>query len=139
MKLDHWKDIFKLLAMVVIADERVYKEEVDSFVNSVLALKSSIDDDILITRDMAFEWFRGNRDEILELVKTPEFSATALQIIFSMNEFEHRAAVLQAMMTVSMSDNEFHPSEETLIVSTASHWKLKVPEPASVNRRLFKS
>lgn len=132
MNIDRWKDIFKLLAMVIIADKRVYKEEVDAFVNCAMEIKSGINDDTLITRDMAFEWFRGNRDDILALAKSPEFSVTALKIIMSLNEFEHREAVLRAMIAVSMADSEFHPSEESLIVIAAAHWKLKLSQLSHV-------
>lgn len=123
--------------MVIIADKRVYKEEVDAFVNSAMSIKETINDDTLITRDMAFEWFHGNRDEILTLAKTPDYSVTALKVIMSMNEFEYRAAVLHAMVTVSMADDEFHPSEESLIVIAAAHWKLKLPQLAKVKPAQF--
>ena len=132
MDIGRWNDIFKLLAMVIIADKRVYKEEVDEFVNSAMEIKSAINDATLITRDMAFEWFRGNRDDILTLSKSPDFSVSALKIIMSLNEFEHRKAVLSAMVAVSMADSEFHPSEESLIVIAAAHWKLKLTELTNV-------
>ena len=132
MDIGRWTEIFKLLAMVIIADKRVYKEEVDEFVNSAMEIKSAINDATLITRDMAFEWFRGNRDDILTLSKSPDFSVSALKIIMSLNEFEHRKAVLRAMVAVSMADNEFHPSEESLIVIAAAHWKLKLTELTNV-------
>lgn len=132
MNIERWNDIFKLLAMVIIADKRVYKEEVDAFVDSVMDIKATVNDDTLITRDMAFEWFRGNRDETLAVAKSPEFSVTALKIIMSLNEFEHREAILTAMVTVSMADSEFHPSEESLVVIAAAHWKLTLSQLTNV-------
>jgi len=137
MNIERWNDIFKLLAMVIIADKRVYKEEVDAFVNSAMTIKAAVSDDTLITRDMAFEWFRGHRDEILALSKTPDYSVTALRIIISMTEFEHRAAVLSAMVAVSMADEEFHPSEESMVVIAAAHWKLNLPELKNVKPAQF--
>ena len=125
MDINRWNDIFRLLAMVIIADKRVYKEEVDAFIDSAMDIKAAISDETLITRDMAFEWFRGHRDEIMALAKTPEYSVSALRIIMSMTEFKHRDAVLRAMISVSMADDEFHPSEESLVVIAAAHWKLK--------------
>jgi len=65
MNIDRWNDIFTLLAMVIIADKRVYKEEVDTFVDSAMKIKAAVDDGTLITRDLVFEWFRGNRAEIM--------------------------------------------------------------------------
>ena len=137
MNIERWNDIFKLLAMVIIADKRVYKEEVDAFVGSAMAIKAAVSDDTLITRDMAFEWFRGHRDEILALSKTPDYSVTALRIIMSMTDFKHRGAVLRAMVAVSMADEEFHPSEESMVVIAAAHWKLKLPELKNVKPAQF--
>lgn len=137
MTIDRWNDIFKLLAMVIIADKRVYKEEVDTFVDSAMIIKATIQDETLITRDLAFEWFRGHRDEILALAKTPEFSIKALRLIMSLSDFKHRAAVLRSMVAVSMADSEFHPSEESLVVIAAAHWQLQLPELANVRPAQF--
>ena len=133
MSVDRWNDIFALLSMVIIADKRVYKEEVDAFVTSVMDIKAasdkaSIDDDTLITADLAFEWFRGNRDDILAQVSAPEYPMSALKKIFALDGFAQRKEVLRAMLLISMADKDYHPSEENLVDIAAAHWGLNIKD-----------
>ncbi len=133
MSVDRWNDIFALLSMVIIADKRVYKEEVDAFVTSVMDIKAasdkaSIDDDTLITADLAFEWFRGNRDDILAQVRAPEYPMSALKKIFALDGFAQRKEVLRAMLLISMADKDYHPSEENLVDIAAAHWGLNIKD-----------
>jgi len=130
MNIDRWNDIFTLLAMVIIADKRVYKEEVDTFVDSAMKIKAAVDDGTLITRDLVFEWFRGNRAEIMNDANSKQLNIKALSIIMSMKKFPHRKTVLRAMVAVSVADNEMHPTEESLITIAAAHWGLNVKDVA---------
>ncbi len=134
MSVERWNDIFSLLSMVVIADKRVYKEEVDAFVASVMDIKAAIDkaardkavsdDDTLITAGLAFEWFRGNRADILAQVSAPEYPMSALKKIFALDGFAQRKEILRAMLIISMADKDYHPSEENLVDIAAAHWGL---------------
>ncbi len=128
MNIDRWNDIFTLLAMVIIADKRVYKEEVDTFVDSAMKIKAAVDDETLITRDLVFEWFRGHRAAILADANDKQLHVKALSIIIAMKNFKHRKTVLRAMVAVSVADNEMHPTEESLITIAAKHWGLNAGE-----------
>ena len=130
MDIERWNDIFALLAMVIIADKRVYKEEVDTFVDSAMAIKAAVNDDTLITRDLAFEWFRGHRAEILNDANTKQLHVKALAIIMSLKKFKHRKSVLKAMFAVSVADNEMHPTEESLITIAGAHWGIQLSDIA---------
>jgi len=126
MSVERWNEIFELLSMVILADQRVYKEEVDAFVDSVMTIKAAVNDDTLITRDLAFEWFRGHRDEILALSQCKDFDVVALKRIMNLKDFEYRDAVLRAMLAVSIADDELHSSEESLISLASAHWQIKL-------------
>lgn len=127
MAVEQWNEIFTLLSMVILADERVYKEEVDTFVARAMEIKASMTDDVtLITSDIVFEWFRGNRENIAKILKSEDSHETALKSIHSLARCDSREAVLRAMVAVSMADKEYHPTEESLIKTAAAHWGLKV-------------
>jgi len=130
MNIDRWNDIFTLLAMVIIADKRVYKEEVDTFVASAMKIKAAVDDETLITPDLVFEWFRGHRAAILNDANTKQLHVKALSIIIAMKSFAHRKTVLRAMVAVSVADNEMHPTEESLLTIAAKHWGLNLSDVA---------
>jgi len=59
-----WTHILTLLSVVVVVDNRVYKEEVDMFVEQARTLKEVITPDMLFSDKMAFDWFVVHRDEI---------------------------------------------------------------------------
>lgn len=126
MSVERWNEIFELLSMVILADKRVYKEEVDTFVDSVMSIKAAVNDDTLITRDLAFEWFRGHREDILALSQRNDFDIVALKRIIGLKGFEYRKALLRAMLDVSIADDELHSSEESLISLASAHWGIKI-------------
>jgi len=64
MDAQHWRDTLKLLCIMILADEKVYEEEVDSFKKAAVALRDSINPKLMLTEHMAEEWFIVHRDEI---------------------------------------------------------------------------
>lgn len=127
MAVEQWNEIFTLLSMVILADDRIYKEEVDTFVGRVMEIKAAMsEDETLITSDIAFEWFRGNKETIQKAMKSGESHFIALKSIKSLAKFKHRDEVLRAMTAVSIADEEYHPTEESLITIAAAHWGLQV-------------
>ena len=64
-----WNHILTLLAITVVVDGRVYKEEVDTFVARTLSLKEETSPSMLFSKKMVFDWFVVHRDEIVAWLK----------------------------------------------------------------------
>lgn len=127
MSVQRWNDIFALLSMVIIADKRVFKEEVDAFINGVMEIKAlATEDETLVTRNIAMEWFKAHRDEITSRLESLQRSELELRHIQKLNDYPHREAVLRTMVAVSLADNSLHRREQNLIEVAAANWKLDI-------------
>ena len=65
VKPKDWDNILKLLMLTMLSDGRVYEREVDTFVNTSMALRSQMRvSGMMQTRRMEMEWYILNRKEI---------------------------------------------------------------------------
>lgn len=122
MTSEQWMHVFTLLAIIVVADERVYKEEVDCFVAQVDILKADINGETLVTPKLAFDWFVAQKNEIQAKLKSDEAEFFVIRTIQQLLDFPDHAALLRCMQSVSMSDEDFHIQEKTIIELAAGHW-----------------
>ena len=122
MTSEHWMHIFTLLAIIVVADDRVYKEEVDSYIAQVEFLKAEVDTEALVTTKLAFDWFVAQRPEIQEKLKSDDAEFFVIRTIQQLLDFPNHAALLEAMRSVSISDQEYHVQEKSIIELAATHW-----------------
>lgn len=122
MRPEQWTEIFTLLAIIVVADNRVYKEEVDSFVGQVDILKSQVGSEALVTSKLAFDWFIAQRDEIKAKINQDNAEFYIVRTIQSLMDFPDHGALLRSMEAVSVSDREFHIEEKSIIQLAAAYW-----------------
>jgi len=127
MSVQIWNNIFELLSLVIIADGRVFKEEVDTFIDSVMDIKANAEgDSTLVTRNLAMEWFKSHREQIIASVNAPDRRAQEIKLVLRFNNYPYRRAVLQAMVNISLSDDDFHKNEENLVDIAAANWDIDI-------------
>lgn len=127
MEPSQWNHILTLLAVTVVVDGRVYKEEVDTFVNEALGLKEKASPKMLFSKKMVFDWFVVHRDEIMKWLKEPNPQKRILQHILALGENPHRAKIMSAMYAIALADENYHKSEIDTLAMAAKHWG--VPNP----------
>ena len=129
MDTQQWRHILTLLSVAVVVDSRVYKEEVDMFVEQATKLKDIISPDMIFSRKMAFDWFVVHRDEIKAWVKDLESSQTTLkQHILALGESVFCREILNALFSIAKVDGEYHASEIDVITMACKHWNLPAPK-----------
>ena len=127
MDTRQWTHILTLLSVAVIIDNRVYKEEVDMFVEQADKLKGVITPDMIFSKKMAFDWFVVHRDEIKVWMDEPDAQTTLLRHILGLGESSHCRDILKAIYAIVTVDGEYHASEIDLIGTACKHWNLPVP------------
>jgi len=124
MNTDTWHKILTLLTVIILADDRVYKEEVDTFVEVVIDLNSKISPEMFMTHKMAFDWFVANKDDVAKILSSPNAERHLDNLIKSLNQVKRKDAILNALQTVAHADNDFHPKEQSVIGRTIRLWKI---------------
>ena len=129
MNTETWEDILTLLTMIIVADKRVYKEEVDTFVTAVYELNNAISPDIFFTESMAFEWFKSNRASVRNMMTGRSGEANVKDVIIRLKKLKYQEEILRSMARIAHADSEYHDKEHHVIKQAAYSWKL--PYPAS--------
>ena len=122
--MTHWTHILTLLSYAVLIDRRVYKEEVDCFVEQALALQKLLTPDMLFSKKMAFDWFMAHRDEKMEQLNSDKYELYILESVIALTDFKGHEHILSAMNEISQSDGEYHDNEVNLISLAKTHWRV---------------
>lgn len=130
MDTRQWTHILTLLSVAVIIDNRVYKEEVDMFVEQACKLKEVISPEMIFSKKMAFDWFVVHRDEIKVWAIDIEAPAAILRHVLALGDSPHCKEILKSIYAIAKVDGEYHASEVDMIEMACKHWNLPSPRKA---------
>jgi len=132
MEKSHIENILTLLTLVILIDDRVYPEEVETFSDAAHRLCYNIDPGILFTSSMAADWFKANRASI-HMRLHEESKGFVRKIIRSLTGFKKRKDVFFNMVQIAHSDKEYHTKEHIVIQLASEIWSI----PYSVDESLI--
>lgn len=120
----HWKHIFKLLGLIIVADGRVLKEEVDTYLDVVMELQSIIDPSIMITRRMARDWFYWNKKDLDNIIQGLAYDTEIIATLKDIKSLPYKLDVITGMVRIAVSDNDYDKVEKGLIKKTILYWNI---------------
>lgn len=121
---DELHDVLSLLAATIFADKRVFAKEVETFlkaadeIGQLRKVKENISEAKLLS------WFDSNVDIIRQRLQTSEFGPWFYGCLDRLDGLENKQALVNMMTQIAKADDEFHISEQALIVLTSNHWNL---------------
>jgi len=115
MTSEEWHDVLTMLTIVILADRRVYKEEVDTFVSAVQFL------------GMAFDWFKSNKKRVANLLVGSQVDKNIENLIKRTDKIPGQGAILAAMQDIAQADSDFHKNEQNIIEKCALGWGIELP------------
>lgn len=125
-------DICLPLALTVIIDNKVKDPELNEFVKQVNALMPLFDLPPM-TQNEALMWFKQHESEIKKNLKSKGKNTIVLKALTRFKEDVHVENLYEAMLSISISDNEYIKEESELIKSAATIWGFQRP-PFKVSR-----
>ena len=128
MRANHWNEILRMLCMMVLADGKVYKEEVDTFVEAGMALRDELTPDMLLTRKMVLDWFVLHRAEISAGMDEFAYDNTLSSVLENLQDLADKRGVLAAMRKIALSDGFHHTSEKDLLQIAANTWSVDLED-----------
>ena len=120
----NWKYILKLLGLIIVADGRVLKEEVDTYLDVVMELQCVIDPSIVMTRRMARDWFFLNKESLEDVINGLAYDTELLAILKEIKSLPQKLDVITGMVKIAVSDNDYHNVERGLIKKTILYWNI---------------
>lgn len=121
----NWKYIYKLLGLIVVADGKVIKEELDAFQDVMIELAVVIDPKIVMTRKMAFDWFINNKSTLETIIEGLEYDDILINIFSRMRHLPQKLDVLTAMVKIAVADDNYSAKEKLLIKKTILYWNVR--------------
>lgn len=122
---DELHDLLSLLAATIFADKRVFAQEIETFLKMAKDLGKLRNTDEKISEAKLLSWFDSNVHVIRRKLQTPDFEAWFYKCLDRLQGLEDKQALINIMIKIAKSDDEFHISEQALIVLTANHWNLE--------------
>ncbi len=122
MNANKWHDLMTLFTIVILVDNRIYKEEVDTLIKTVKELNDTISPEIFMTESMAFEWFKSNRDRVKNIIVGKDARRNVRDILFRTAHLPDQKEILKSMVRIAQSDNDYHRSEHSIIKQAEHIW-----------------
>lgn len=126
-------DILLPLALAVIIDKKVRTPELRSF---TLQAKGLIE--LFELEEMSGEairaWFRRHFEELELKLNSPRRNTLVLRALSKFTETRDAEAIYDAMVSISVSDQEYVTQESELMKSASSIWGFSRP-PLKVDRK----
>lgn len=125
-------DVLLPLAITVIIDKKVLQPEINSLalqargLMELFMIEPMSDDEI-------FTWFKSHEAGLEEKLKGPRRNTLVLRALSRFKEDRDVEAVYDAMISISVSDNEYVKAESELIKSAGAIWGFPRP-PIKVDR-----
>ena len=117
-----WLDVMTLLAVMVVVDGKVFKEEVDTFIEEAIKLSELVGLEASFSKKLAFDWYVTRRTDIKKICAISEPSAQVIALIKALKESPHRFAVLASMNKIALADQNFHPAEFNTLSLAGKEW-----------------
>lgn len=121
----NWNHVMKLLGLIIVADKKTLKEEVDAFLDAVSELRAVIDPTVTLTRHMAQDWFMRNREGLEEIIDGLAYDTAICEILKPIKSMPHKSDVISSMLKIAASDGEYADVERGLIKKTSLYWNIQ--------------
>lgn len=110
------EDILTVLAATVLADKRIFAEEIEAFVESSKSICRELEMDPPLSEAKLLSWFEINRDKIKQKLRHNNFESWFEALLKRLNENSILSDLLEHMDFIAKSDGELHVSEKALQV-----------------------
>jgi uncharacterized tellurite resistance protein B-like protein len=134
-----WKHVLKLLGLIIVADGKVRKEEVDTYLDVVMELRCVIDPTVSLTRHMARDWFILNKEGLVDIIDSLAYDTALINILKEVRSMPHKLDVITAMVKIAISDGDYANVEKGLIKKTILYWNISAKDETDIEASSDKS
>ncbi len=116
-------EVLTPLALTVIIDNKVRDPELSEFIVQAEGLLDAVDDMDTIPQQNILAWFKTNEPLLIGRMKGLGKNTFVLKSLALFKNHEAMVeAMYDAMLAISISDQEYHEQESELIKSAATLW-----------------
>ncbi len=116
------RSIFELLAMTIFADKQIYASEIQAFTWFILELQAN---GVLVTEFSEAKivlWYELNKERLQALNNHEDFETWLVGTLSLLSSVPEKEKIIEAIETISKSDNDEHISEKALKTLASRIW-----------------
>jgi uncharacterized tellurite resistance protein B-like protein len=117
-------DLLCLLMAVIVADKRVFAQEVQAFLTEAAKLQVKFEIMPQWSEAKFLMWYELNKATVKQQALGPNLESWLYERVGRLAVIDDKPAILEAMRQVALADGEIRVSEQALIVLTARQWVL---------------
>ena len=121
-----FNELLFVLAITVIVDEKIRSPEINEFCEQACGLAELYADGEFTIND-AKAWFEKHKPMILDKINGRGRNTYILKSISAVKDPAMRENLYDAMITISISDSEYHKHESDLVRSAGAIWGFSRP------------
>jgi len=119
-------DLLSLLALMIFADKRVLKDEINAFVRLADKLQVARDIEPRLSEAKLVLWYESHKEELEAALNSPNFDGWFYDRLDNLKDIPNKLSILSVLCDIASSDGEVHVSEKALIKLTAQRWDIAV-------------
>jgi len=119
-----WTHILSLMAAIIVSDDRVREDEIQSFINNTRFMARELNQDIALSDDLLRGWLEAKRATIAAIIMSDEADTFIIENIMALEPFAPKQFLLNCLISIAASDAEIHYKEADLINLAAAYWDL---------------
>jgi len=131
---DDWNHILTLMAAIILADDIVLKNEIQSFEKNVGLLADELNFPLDKSNDVISRWFEARREDIAHALSGPHPDRFIMENIIALDNFPLKQTLLKGLIEISASDAEIHRNEADVINLAAVYWGLDIVKTRRAHR-----
>lgn len=121
----HSETLKSILAAVMVADNRIHKDELEELVSAIEALESG--QKSLKSSKPCRHWLRQNIGEINSMIHGPNRDRWLALQFLKLRDFEDKDSALDYLWRVAVADGDLHINEAAIIDKALWLWRNRQP------------
>jgi len=119
-----WNHILSLMAAIVVSDDRVREDEIQSFIKNARVMARELNQDMALSDELLRAWFETKRKDISHQVSSLGADTFIIENLLALEPFASKQTLHNCFLSIAASDSEIHPKEIELINLAAAYWDL---------------
>lgn len=119
--------LLSLLGFTILADKRLFIEEVETFMIEAQRLDRVLGLDMGFTQQDLMQWFEESRGALQEALTHKSFAVILKRVLADIPDVPDRNEILISMIQIARSDAYVDVSETALVHLVARHWNMPIP------------
>lgn len=133
---DMWDSILSLMALIIMSDNEVRSNEIQSFVANAQSIALEVYEDTKITDESLKQWYVSKRKTLEAAIMSDISYSFMVSHIMILEDFEQKQSLLNSLIRISTSDGGTHPNEIEIINLAAAYWGLPPVNNQAVTLRV---